>query len=70
MLVPVVEIGVVRVPVAQGLMPVPMRVRLSRRVAGPMDVMMVVIMGVGVLVLQRLVDVLMLVVLREVQPKT
>ena len=63
---PVMQVGMVAVLVPQGLMSVRVRVRLCHRPLMAMGV--VLVMGMAVLVLQRLVLVLMLVPLGEVQP--
>ena len=66
--VPVMEIGIVRVPMHERLMPVPMSVRFAYRGVRPMCVLMVFVMRMPVLVLHRLVHMLMLVAFRQVQP--
>jgi hypothetical protein len=66
--VAVVEVGVVRMAVHQPPVPVSMRVRLA---AVPRDIVRVPVMGVvhvRVGVLHRLVDMIVRVPLREVQP--
>jgi hypothetical protein len=63
------QVGVVRVLVVQGLVPMPMGVRLGRGLAGRLRVAMVLVVDVAVLVLQQLVDVLVLVPLGQMQPE-
>jgi hypothetical protein len=63
---PVMQVGIVGVLVPQGLVPVRVRVRLCHRPLMAMGV--VLVMGMAVLVLQRLVGVLVLVPFRQVQP--
>lgn len=65
-LVPVVQVGIVRVLVPHGLVPMPVRVRLGHRPV--MVVLMVLVMGVAVLVLHHVVDMLVLMPPGEVQP--
>lgn len=65
--VPVMQIGVVSVTVDHAAMLVAVGVRLAGRIVGGMDVLMVRVVQVGVFVLQRLMDVLVLVSLDEVQ---
>ena len=62
-----VEIGVVRVPVCEGRMPVPMAVRLARWVFGAVRVLVVFVVDVPVLVFERLVAMRMIVGFGEVQ---
>ena len=62
------HIGDVRVLVLQPLVPVGMRVRLAGRVVGAVLVLMMFVVDVGVRMLHRLVHVLMLVALGEMQP--
>lgn len=66
---PVMEIGVVRVPMDEWLMPVPMTVGLADRDVRPMRVLMMLVMGMPVLMLHRFVPMLMLVAFRQVQPE-
>ena len=70
MAMPVMEIGIVRVPVHQRLMPVPMAVRLALRVAGQMRVLMVRVVSVPVFMLEGFMRMFMLVAFREMQPQT
>ena len=67
--VSVMQVGVVRVSVRQGDMTVPMRVRLSGRIARAMLVLVMQVVDVGVGVPQEFVDVVVLVPLGEVQIK-
>lgn len=60
------QIGIVRVGVPQRLVPMPVRVGLRHRPVVMMPV--VLIMDVGVLVFHRLMNMLVLVPLCEVQP--
>lgn len=53
--------------VPQRRVAVPMSVGLARRIVRPMGVPVVLVMDVPVLVLERLVDVFVVVLLREVQ---
>jgi hypothetical protein len=61
-------VGVVRVPMHQCRVSVPMHVRLARRIVRTVDVMVVLIVTVPVFVLHCIVNVLMLVSLRQMQP--
>src|SRR4051794_10502277 len=69
MRVAVMQVGVVRVLVLQGLVPVPVGVRLVRCFAGGVGVAVVCVVDVAVLVLQGLVEVLMLVPFGQMQPQ-
>ena len=64
----VMKIRIVRVTVAERLMMVPMAVRFARRVVRPMRVLMVLVMRMPVFMLDRLVAMLMLVALGQMQP--
>ena len=64
---PVVQVRIVDMLVAHRLMAVPVRMWFGDRFVVTMAVMR--IMNVGVLVFQRLVDVIMLVLLGQVQPE-
>ncbi len=66
---PVMKVGVVRVPMHERFMPVPMTVGFTDRDVRPMCVLMVIIMDMPVLVLHRFVPMLMLVAFRQVQPE-
>lgn len=69
--VPMVNVGVVRMRVCQRLVPVRVNVRLRvshGRVGRAVGVPVVLVVHVSVLVKHRLVDVLVLVPLRKVQP--
>ena len=68
MFVPVVQVGIMKVAMDQRLMAMGMAVRLSRRIAGGVGVLMVRVMHVTVLVGDRLVRVAMGVPLRHVNP--
>ncbi len=61
---PVVQVRIVRMLVAQGFVAVPMRMRLAGRVARAVGVLVVFVVDVPMLVVRRLVDVLVLVPLR------
>ena len=63
----VVQIGIMRVLVDERQVAMGMAVRLAPRIVRPMRVLMVRVMGVAVLVLERLVPVLVLMRLGEVQ---
>lgn len=69
MRVAVVDVGIVRVPVCQRLMPVWVRVRLTSGVVGTVHVLVVHVVDVRVGVLQRLVGVPMDVALGEMEPE-
>ena len=69
MLVAVVQVGVVRVPVHERRVAVPVGVRLLHRPAGNVRVPVVLVVHVPVLVLHRLVRVLVLVPLGQVEPE-
>jgi hypothetical protein len=59
-----------RVPVLQSLVPVGMGVRLAGRIIGGVDVLVVLVMHVRMRMLHRLMHMLVLVVLGEMQPDT
>ena len=61
---PMVEIGIMRVPVYQTRVPVPVRMRLIHRDARRVLMVMMVVMTMPVLVLHLLVKMIMLVTLR------
>ena len=61
----VMEIGMVRVPMHERLMPVPMRMRFAYRVVRPMRVLMVLVVRMPVFVLHRLMQMFMLVPIRQ-----
>ena len=67
--VAVVNVGVMRMPVHQPLMEVLVHVRLAWRVAGPVLVLVVLVVHVPVGMPHRLVHMLVLVALGEVQPQ-
>ena len=66
--VPVVQVRVVRVPMHQGRMPMPVGVRLARTGSRAVLVLMVCIMMMSMLVFHRVVDMLVLMPLGQVQP--
>ena len=57
----VVQIGIVRVPVHQRRVAVPVGVRLAGRRAGSVGMLVVLVVAVAMLVLQRLMDMLVVV---------
>jgi hypothetical protein len=65
--VPVMQVGVVRVLVADWQVPVPMGVRFADRIGGAMGVLVVGVVDVAVLVFQRFVFMLVFVGFRQVQ---
>ncbi len=69
MTVPVVEIGVVRMPMHHGRVRVPVRVRLPLRRARFVRVPVVGVMPMAVLVRHLLVGVQVIVPLRQVEPQ-
>ena len=69
MRVPVVQVRVMRVPVHQPRVPVPVRMRFARRRIFAMLVLVVFVVAVTVLVLQLLMHMLVLMPLRQVQPE-
>ena len=69
MLVPVVNVRVVRVRVSQVLVPVRMTVRLSRRVVGGVFVLVVFVVNVTVFVFHRLVMMFVFVTLGHFERK-
>jgi hypothetical protein len=66
--VPVMQVGVVRVLVAQRRVAMPMRMRLARWIVRRMRVSMVDVVAVPVLVLVGRMAVLVLVALGQMQP--
>lgn len=68
MTVPVMDVGEMRVSVNDRLMLVRVRVRLVAVPFEPMHVLMVAVVTVHVIMLEKLVSVLVLMMLREVQP--
>jgi hypothetical protein len=68
MSVPVVQIGVVRMAVEEPRMRMTMRVQLAYRHARRMPVLVMCVMRMCVLVGERLVKMLVVVSLREVEP--
>lgn len=67
--VPVVDVRVMRMPVHHRRVPVPVAVRLAGGCIRIVGVLVVRVVAVAVLVLQRLMCVLVLMLLREVQPE-
>ena len=63
----VMQIGIMRVLVDERQVAMAMRVRLAHRVARPMRVLVVRVMGVAVLVLERLMPMLVLMRLGKMQ---
>ena len=62
-----VQVGIMRVPVDQRRVTVPMAVRLARRVVGRVVVPVMLVMGMAVRMLGRIMDMVVLVPLGEVQ---
>jgi hypothetical protein len=69
MVMPVMQIGVVGMPVHQPDMLVPMRVRLTGRIDVSMLVLVMSIVTMPVFVSRRFVEVIVLVLFGQVQPK-
>lgn len=67
--VPMMQVRVVRVPMHQADVPVPMSVRLTERVSRTMIVPVMLVVTMPVLMLHRLVKVFVLVSLGQVQPE-
>ena len=67
MVVPMMQVRIVRVLVAQGRVVVPVDVRFPRRIVRPVDVLVMVVVDVPVLMLEGLVGVLVIVAFRQVQ---
>ena len=67
---PVMQIRVMRVPVDQARVLVPMGVRLAWRIGRTMRVLMVLVVRMRMIVRGRLVDVLVFVCFGDVQPDT
>jgi hypothetical protein len=65
---PMMKVGVVRMPMHKRAVPMPVSVRLTRLSVRPMRMLMMFVMRVPVLVLHRLVRMLMLMAFRQVQP--
>ena len=65
---PMMKVGVVRMPMHKRAVLMPVGVRLTRRSVRPMRMLMMFVMCVPVLVLHRLVRMLMLIAFRQVQP--
>jgi hypothetical protein len=66
---PMMQVGVMRVPMHQGRMPVPMRVRPIGWQAQVMLMLVVRVMAVPMFVFHCFVDVLVVVAFREVKPE-
>ena len=69
MSMPMMEVRVVRMPVHQANVPVPMRVWFTGRIARTMRVLMMLVVTMPVFMLHRLVNVLVLVSFRQMQPQ-
>jgi hypothetical protein len=69
MRVPVVNIWIMRVRVRERRVPVPVDVRLTRRIPGTVDMLVMLVVDVGLTVLEPRVGVPVLVVLREVRQR-
>jgi hypothetical protein len=69
MTMPMVKIGVVRVAVYHVNVPVPVRMWLARRIGRGMLVMVVGIVTVPMLMLERLVEMFVIVPFGQVQPQ-
>jgi hypothetical protein len=63
--VPMVQVGVMRVRAAQRRMVMPMRVRLTRGVVRPMLMLVVFVVEAPVLVVERVMQVIVVVTLRQ-----
>jgi len=66
MTMPMMQIGVVRVPVCEADVPMPMRVRFAQRIGRGVIMLMVFVMTVTVLVFHRFVQMVVLVPLGQV----
>jgi hypothetical protein len=66
----VMQVGVMRMPMHQGWVSMPMGVRLAWGIVRTVRMMVVFVVTVPVLVLHRFVNMLMLVSLRQMQPQT
>ena len=69
MSMPMMEVRVVRMPVHQAHVPVPMSVRFARRIACAMRVLMMLVVKMPVFMLHRLVNVLVFMPLGHMQPE-
>ena len=67
--VPVMQVRVMRMPVHERRMTVPMHMRLSGRHVGPVVMSMVLVVPMPVLVFHRVMNVLVIVLLDQVQPE-
>ena len=69
--VAMVQIGIVRMPVDEPRMPMPMRMRLPRRDIRAMFMVMLVmrVMGMAMFMLHLLMDMIVLMPLRQMQPE-
>jgi len=68
MAMPVMKIGIVRMPMDKRHMPMPMRVRLAQWSVWVMCVLMMLVMHMTVLVFHRLVRMIMLMAFGKMQP--
>ena len=68
--VPMMQVGVVRMPVHQWCMAMPVRVRFAGRVGRRMIVLMMSIVAMAMLVFHRFMNVLMLMSLCQMQPES
>jgi hypothetical protein len=68
--VPVMQVGIMRMPMHHRRVAMPMRVWLSQAVTGRMSVLMMRVMAVTVLMLQFLMGMLVLVMLNEMQQES
>jgi hypothetical protein len=68
--VPVMQIGIMRMPMHDRRMTMPVRMRLSRRYVGPMLMLVMIVVPMPVLVLRRVMNVLVIVLLGQVQPES
>jgi hypothetical protein len=68
MSVPMMEVRVVRMPVHQANVTMPMSVQFAGRIACAMRVLMMLVVTMPVFMLHRLVNVLVLVPLGQMQP--
>ena len=64
----VVKVGIVRMAMPQGRVPMPVAVGLARWVAGIVRMLVMFVVPVQVFMRQRLMEMLVLVVLRQMKP--
>ena len=69
MTMPMMQIGIVRVPVCDADMPMPMGVRFARRIGRRVIVLMVLVMTMPMLVFHGFVQMLVLVPLGQMEPQ-